>query len=86
MLLSDASKFKKLDCEILDLYAKREDELIRFLRDELLKEKSISEAIYKKLLCSGSTHGVSYGLSKVHKHNCPARPILSAILAHSMIS
>ena len=59
--------------------AKRENKLIRFLRDKLLKEESISEPIYKELLYTGSTPGILYGLPKVHKDNCPARPILSAI-------
>ena len=78
-LLSDASKFKKLDCDMLDICAKRENKLIRFLRDKLLKEEAISEPIYKELLYSGSTPGILYGLPKVHKDNCTARPILSAI-------
>ena len=35
--------------------------------------------IYKELFPSGSTPGALYGLPKVHKTNCPARPILSTI-------
>ena len=77
--ISDASKFKKLDTEIIDLCLKRENKLIRFLRDKLLKQNNIPEEIYKELFPSGSTPGVLYGLPKVHKTNCPARPILSAI-------
>ena len=78
-ILSDTSKFKKLDCDMLDLCTKRENKLICFLRDKLLKEKAISESVYRELLSTGSTPGVLYGLPKVHKENCPARPILSAI-------
>ena len=78
-ILSDTSKFKKLDCDMLDLCTKRENKLIRFLRDKLLKEKAISESVYRELLSTGSIPGVLYGLPKVHKENCPARPILSAI-------
>ena len=78
-LLSDASKFKKLDTDLLDLCLKRENKLIRFLRDKLLKQNSIPDDVYKELFPSGSTPGVLYGLPKVHKTNCPARPILSAI-------
>ena len=78
-LLSNASKFKKLDTESLDLCLRRENKLIRFLRDKLLKQNKIPEEIYKELFLSGSTPGVIYGLPKVHKTNCPARPILSAI-------
>ena len=64
---------------MLDLCAKRENKLIRFLRDKLLKDKVFSECVYRELLSTGSTPGVLYGLPKVHKENCPARPILSAI-------
>ena len=78
-ILSDTSKFKKLDCDMLDLCAKRENKLIRFLRDKLLKDKAISESVHREILSTGSTPGVLYGLPKVHKENCPARPILSAI-------
>ena len=77
--LFPASKFKKLDTEIIDLCLKRDNKLIRFLRDKLLKQNSIPEEIYKELFPSGSTPGVLYGLPKVHKTNCPARPILSTI-------
>ena len=72
-LLSDASKFKKLDTDLLDLCLKRENKLIRFLRDKLLKQNSIPDDVYKELFPSGSTPGVLYGLPKVHKTNCPAR-------------
>ena len=78
-LLSDASKFKKLDTDILDLCLKRENKLIRFLRDTLLKKKIITENVYNSLYQNGSSPGVLYGLPKVHKSDCPARPILSAI-------
>lgn len=44
-----------------------------------MKQKSIPEEVYKDLFQSGSTSGVLYGLPKVHKTNCPARPILSTI-------
>ena len=64
---------------MLDLCLKRENKLIRFLRDKLLKQNSIPDDVYKELFPSGSTPGVLYGLPKVHKTNCPARPILSAI-------
>ena len=53
-LLSDASKFKKLDIDMLDLCLKRENKLIRFLREKLLKQKSITNDVYKDLFQSGS--------------------------------
>ena len=70
---------KKLDTDILDLCLKRENKLIRFLRDTLLKKKIITENVYNGLYQNGSSPGVLYGLPKVHKSDCPARPILSAI-------
>ena len=84
-ILSDTSKFKELDCDMLDLFATRENRIIRFLRDILLKDKAISESVYRELLSTGSNLGVLYGLPKVHKENCPTRPILSP-LAHIIIS
>ena len=38
-LFLDASKFKKLDTEILDLCLKHENKFIRFLRDTLLRKR-----------------------------------------------
>ena len=51
----------------------------RFLGDTLLKKGFIPDEVYRELFPSGSTPGVLYGLPKVHKENCPTRPILSAI-------
>eukprot|EP00794_Sanderia_malayensis_P002790 gene2790-3229_t len=78
-ILSDSTKFKKLDVDILDLCLKRGNKLIRFLRDKLLKNKSISQDTYSSIFTSGSNPGILYGLPKVHKDECPARPILSAL-------
>ena len=78
-LLLDVSKFRKLDTDVLDLCLKREGKLIRFLRDTLLKKQCISESVYRDLSPQGSKPGILYGLPKVHKENCPARPIMSAI-------
>ena len=79
LLLSDVSKFKKLDVDVLDLCIKREGQLIRFLRDTLVKNKFIPESVYYDLSPQGSKPGILYGLPKVHKETCPARPIMSAI-------
>ena len=78
-ILDDSSKFSRLDSDALEVCLKREGKLVRFLRDTLLKKKLISDEVYRELFSSGSTPGVLYGLPKVHKDNCPARPILSAI-------
>ena len=78
-LLGDRSEFSKLDGDALELCLKREIKLMRLLRDKLLKENRISEEVYQQLCPSGSTPGILYGLPNVHKQDCPARPILSAI-------
>ena len=79
MLLSGASKFKKLDADVLELCSKREGQLIRFLRDTLVKNQFISESVYRELCPQGSKSVILYGLPKVHKVGCPTRPIVSAI-------
>ena len=70
-LLGDWSKFSKLDSDALELCLKRENELIRLLRDKILKESRISEEVYQQLCSSGNTHGILYGLPKVYKQDCP---------------
>ena len=78
--LSDSCKFKKLDVDLLDLCIKREGQLTRrFLRDTLLKNKSISESVCHDLSTQDNKPGIFYGLPKVHKENCPTWPIMSAI-------
>ena len=78
-LLADASEFSRLDIDILEVCQRRENRLVRFLRDTLLKQRAITDNVYRQLFPSGSVPGILYGLPKVHKDTCPARPILSAI-------
>ena len=84
LLLTDTKKFILLDVDILDLSIKREGQLIRFLRDTLLKHRSISETVYNNRFPQDSKPGILYGLTKVHKVNCPVRPIQQ--LGHLIIS
>ena len=72
LLLSDTEKFILLDADVLALCIKHEDQLICFIRD-------ISETVYNTLFPQGSKPGILYGLPRVHKVTCPARPIMSAI-------
>ena len=53
--------------------------VIRFLRDTLLEKRAISESVYGNRCPQGSKPGILYGLPKVHKVNCPTRPIMLAI-------
>ena len=75
LLISDATKFKKLT---QNPTKSREDSLISYLR-KLKKDKIIDDATFHKILPRGSTPGVLYGLPKVHKPGCSFRPIVSSI-------
>ena len=46
---------------------------------KLRKDKIIDDATFYKILPSGSSPGVLYGLPKVHKTGCPFRPIVSSV-------
>ena len=66
LLISDATKFKKLT---QNPSKSREDSLISYLR-KLKKDKIIDDATLRKILPCGSTPGVLYGLPNVHKPAC----------------
>ena len=73
----------KLDAENLEICQKCENRLVCFVRVSLLKKKLISNAVHQHLFPTVITHGILYGLPKVHQTNCPVRPILSAIGAYN---
>ena len=82
-MLSDSSKFKKLNVKSgkeINFLLQQENRLTYFLKKV---KRSISEQLYKELYPRGSQPGIMYGLSKIHKpliNNFPKlRPILSAI-------
>ena len=74
-LISDETKFKKL---ARNPTKSGEDSLISHLR-KLKREKIIDDNTFQKILPCGSSHGVLYGLPKVHKQSCPFRPIVSSM-------
>ena len=78
LLLYDSCKFRKLEADILNLCIKREGQLIWIFRDTL-ESRFLYESVYRNLCPQGSKPGILYGLPKVHKADCPARPIMSAI-------
>ena len=66
-LLSDGSKFKKIDIKSgkeINFLLQQEKRLIEFLKSI---KKSVTTELYKKLYPSGSQPGIMYGLSKIHK-------------------
>ena len=82
-MLSDSSKFKKLNVKPgkeINFLLQQEDRLTNFFKKA---KKSISEKLYKELYPRGSQPGIMYSLSKIHKpliNNFPKlRPILSVI-------
>ena len=75
-ILDDDSKFEKINNDWFKTILKQEDKVNRFLR---LIKNNLPESCYNFLFASGSVPGILYGLPKIHKLNCPIRPILSAI-------
>ena len=84
-LLSDSTKFKKLDIEPGQDYNYLINQELRISKSlrEIKSSGSMIDSLYNKLNPTGSQPSVLYGLSKVHKpaiNNIPKlRPILSAI-------
>ena len=74
-LISDNSKFKQLKNNPTK---SREDSLSTYLR-KLRNDQLIDDATFHKILPSGSSPGILYGLPKVHKVGCPFRPIISSV-------
>ena len=46
---------------------------------KIKKDGIIDDVTFHKILPSGSSPGVLYGLPKVHKAGCPFRPIVSSV-------
>ena len=77
-LISDGTKFKQLKHNPTK---SREVSLSACLSAYLRKIKKdgiIDDVTFLKILPSGSSPGVLYGLPKVHKARCPFRPIVSS--------
>lgn len=77
-ILSDKTKFTLINDDLAKITLRYEDKVNNFLR-ALKKKGKINEDLYNSLHVSGSMPGVMYGLPKVHKTDCPTRPILSAV-------
>ena len=71
-LISDETKFKKVT---QNPTKSREDSLISYLR-KLRRDGFIDEVTLQRIMPSGSTPGVLYGLPKVHKSGCPFNLII----------
>ena len=82
LISGDDSNFKKLSCNPTK---SRENSLISCLRN-LKWDRIIDAATFRKILPSGSTAGVLYGLPKIHKTGCPFRPIVSSVNTYNYAS
>ena len=80
-IISDTTKFTKLNDSIRPITTKIEDKLNNFLR-KLKRSNIITDETYKQLSITGSGPGILYGLPKIHKPNFdtvfPFRPIFAA--------
>ena len=77
-ILSDTTKFQKVDEVPYMLANKMEDKINRYL-NKLKERKIITDDTYSSLHSTGSSFGILYGLPKVHKgDHAPLRPILAA--------
>lgn len=76
-ILSDHTKFKKMDIDMFKLSLQQEDKINRFV-NQLFKDEIISKTQKDLLYCTGTGPGIMYGLPKVHKEATPLRPILAA--------
>ena len=79
-ILSDTSKFKKLDSSnITDTILKKQSSIKNYVYRYLRDNEAVDKAIYDKLYDVGSSPGKFYGLVKVHKDSYPIRPVVSMI-------
>ena len=70
-ILDNTPKFTPLDTNTLDIYQKRENKLILFLWDTLVKKGFVPDTIDHDLFSTGSTPGILHRLPKVHKTDIP---------------
>ena len=80
-LMSDVTKFKKINDSYQKFTLRIEDKINRFLL-KLKNQKIFNDDLYFKLKASGSSPGILYGLPKIHKIDFASkfqfRPIFAA--------
>ena len=79
-IVSDETKFKiHKKHDLYKVSRSIETKVRNYLRVNVRKPGHISNDEYRHLYPNGSHIGVLYGLPKVHKANCPLRPVCSAV-------
>ena len=81
-VLSDETKFQRLDENPVKITLQRENQ-VKTLLKHLKNSESIDQKTYNELYPTGSRIGILYGLPKTHKCNIPLRPILSSVKHYS---
>ena len=80
-IISDQTKFEVINYNQDNFSSnpviKAENKLVYFLRKYV--KPFINDNTYRNIIPSGSQPGKLYGMSKVHKPNCPLRPVVSMI-------
>ena len=78
-IISDTSKFNSIDIDVNKVHPiiSNENKLARYIRQNV--KPYIDQSTYNRIVPNGSQPGKLYGLAKVHKPNCPLRPVVSMI-------
>ena len=85
-IVNDTSRFSLIDYNIntekihdctLAPWIQKADSVSYYCRTYI--KPLVDDKLYYRLLPTGSQPGRLYGMAKVHKNNCPMRPVLSAI-------
>ena len=77
-ILNDPSKFLKIDNDWLSTVISKESKVNKHLQ-KMKNNDEINDSQYQFMYATGTRPGILYGLPKIHKMNCPVRPILFAI-------
>ena len=76
-VIEDKSKFRKIENKLKIHPIIRKEKSISYYIKKYLK--NYDSKITNSLIPSGSQPGKLYGLAKVHKNECPLRPMVSMI-------
>lgn len=75
-LLSDRTKFNRVNFWVHRIIQQIEDKLARNPRT-LKSQHRFDDILYHQIFLTGSTIGSVYDSPKIHKPNCPLRPIVT---------
>ena len=76
LIVSDISKFQKLDVDDIFSCVLKTENSLKYYINKYVKPKLSADSLVS-ILPKGSQPGRLYGLPKIHKNNCPLRPVVS---------